>query len=78
MSSHVHFLKRRTASVSAKGSAFLGKFFKRKLRPRITIDVRVTYPNTIGRVGRFNIKTVDVPSMQRLCVPPGETNAKRC
>jgi len=70
--------QRRTATVNSKGSAFLGKFFKRKLRPKITIDVRVTYPNTIGRVGRFNIKTADVPNMQRLCVPPGETEAKRC
>ena len=70
--------KRRTATVNAKGNAHLLKFFKRKLRPKITIEVRVTYPNSIGRVGRFRIKRADVPNMQRLCLPPGETKAKRC
>ena len=70
--------KRRTATVNAKGNAYLLKFFKRKLRPKITIEVRVTYPNSIGRVGRFRIKRADVPNMQRLCLPPGETKAKRC
>ena len=70
--------KRRTATVSAKGDAALLKFFKRKLRPKITIDVRVTYPNTIGRVGRFRIKRVAIPNMQRLCLPPGATKARRC
>lgn len=70
--------KRRTATVNAKGSAYLKKFFKRKLRPKITIEVRVTYPNTIGRVGRFRIKRPDVPNMQRLCLPPGEAKARNC
>ena len=70
--------KRRTATVNAKGNAYLLKFFKRKLRPKMTIEVRVTYPNSIGRVGRFRIKRADVPNMQRLCLPPGETKAKRC
>ena len=70
--------KRRSASVDAKGNANLRKFFKHRLRPAITIDVRLTYPNTIGRVGRFPIKRVDVPDMQRLCLPPGVTKPQRC
>jgi putative metal-binding protein len=71
--------KRRSRSVDAKGNAPLMKFFKhRRLRPRITIDVRVTYPNWIGRVGRFTLKRVDVPNMQRLCLPPGITKPQRC
>ena len=70
--------KRRTTVVNAKGEADLRKFFKRRLRPKITIDVRITYPNTIGRVGRFPIKTIDAPKMQRLCLPPGEKTARRC
>jgi hypothetical protein len=70
--------KRRTATVNAKGSAYLKKYFKRKLRPKLTIEVRVTYPNTIGRVGRFRIKRPDIPSMQRLCLPPGQSKARRC
>ena len=71
--------KRRSTSVNAKGNAQLLKFFKRhRLRPKITIDVRVTYPNWIGRVGRFAIKSVDVPDLQRLCLPPGAAKPQRC
>jgi len=71
--------KRRSTSVNAKGNAQLLKFFKRhRLRPKITIDVRITYPNWIGRVGRFAIKRVDVPDLQRLCLPPGAAKPQRC
>ena len=66
--------KRRSAAVNAKGTANLAKFFKRKFRPKLTIDVAVTYPGWIGRVGRFAVKTADVPDMQRLCLPPGVAN----
>jgi hypothetical protein len=69
---------RRSTGVDAKGEARLKKFFKRGLRPKITLDVRVTYPNTIGRVGRFRIRRVKVPNMQRLCLPPGVTARARC
>ena len=70
--------RRRSTAVNAKGEAPLLKFFKRGLRPKITIDVRITYPNTIGRVGRFRIKRIAVPNMQRLCLPPGVTAPQRC
>jgi hypothetical protein len=70
--------KRRTTAADAKGEAPLLKFFKRRLRPRITIDIRITYPNTIGRVGRFRIDRVEPPDLQRLCLPPGATKAQRC
>jgi Putative metal-binding motif len=70
---------RRTTGVDAKGEAPLLKFFKNpRLRPKLTIDVRITYPNTIGRVGRFRIRRGEVPTMQRLCVQPGVTAAARC
>jgi hypothetical protein len=71
--------KRRSTSVDAKGNARLLKFFKQhKLRPKITIEVRVTYPNWIGRVGRFELKRVAVPTMRRLCLPPGAKQPQRC
>jgi hypothetical protein len=70
--------KHRVAVVKADGTANLAKFFKRKFRPKITIDVAVTYPGWIGRVGRFAVKTADVPDMQRLCLPPGAAKPQRC
>ena len=36
--------KRRTATVNAKGNAYLKKFFKRKLRPKLTIDYTIPEP----------------------------------
>jgi putative metal-binding protein len=71
--------RRRSTSVDAKGNAGLLKFFKHhKLRPKLTIEVRVTYPNWIGRVGRFELKRVAVPRMRRLCLAPGAAKPARC
>jgi hypothetical protein len=69
----------RSTAANAKGNARLLKFFKgRRLRPRMTIDIRVTYPNTIGKVFRFPIKRVAVPDLRRFCLPPGATKPRRC
>jgi hypothetical protein len=71
--------KSKSTAVNSKGNAHLMKFFKRdRLRPKITIDVRVTYPNTIGYVGRFRIRRVAIPNMQRLCIPPGVAEPQPC
>ena len=70
--------KYRFATVDRDGNATLKKFFKHKLRPKLTIEVRVTYPNTIGRVGRFRLNRVAIPEMQRLCLPPGTTKPQHC
>jgi hypothetical protein len=69
---------RRATATDAKGNADLIQFFKRRLRPKITIDIRVTAPNTIGKVGRFVIKRPVVPNLQRLCLPPGASDPQRC
>jgi hypothetical protein len=69
---------RRTAVANAKGKAGLRKFFKHRLRPPFTIDVRVTYPNTIGKVARFSVKRAEAPGMKRLCLPPGAKKPRRC
>ena len=69
---------RRSTTTNAKGTARLLKFFKRRLQPPITIDVRITYPNTIGKVVRFPIKRAAVPDLQRFCLPPGATKPRRC
>lgn len=70
--------KRRSTTVNARGDAPLAKYFKKKLRPRITIEVRITQPNTIGRVTRFPITRVAVPPARRYCLPPGQAKPVRC
>ncbi len=69
---------RKTTGVNAKGKAPLLKFLRKSLRPRMTIDVRVTLPNWIGKVWRFRVRRGDTPSMQRLCLPPGATKPGDC
>jgi hypothetical protein len=69
---------RRSTTANAKGQAHLRKLFTRRLRPRITIDIRITYPNTIGKVVRFPIKLAAVPDLQRFCIPPGAAKPGRC
>jgi hypothetical protein len=70
--------EQRTAAVNAKGEANLVKFFKRGVRPKVTIDVLVTYPNMIGRITRFPVKRLDVPSTVRYCLPPDVKRPQRC
>ena len=70
--------EQRTATVDAKGEANLKKFFKRGVRPKVTIDVLVTYPNMVGRMIRFPVKRLDVPSTVRYCLPPEATRPERC
>ena len=75
---HCPFRRKKVTSVNAKGDAFLVKYFKHRLRPPVTIDVRVTYPNMVGKLARFKMRHATVPSMRRYCLPPGTTKPKRC
>jgi Putative metal-binding motif len=70
--------KRRTAVPKANGSASLTKLFKRSLRAGVTIDVRITAPNSIGKVLRFEVKRKRVPQARRLCLPPGAAKPGKC
>jgi hypothetical protein len=70
--------KRRTAAPKADGSASLTKLFRRSLRSGTTIEVRITAPNSIGKVVRFVIKRRHVPQARRLCLAPGAANAAKC
>jgi hypothetical protein len=62
---------------SAKGRATMTRMFRHKLRPGARIDVRVTAPNTIGRLMRFTVRRGKLPRVQRLCLPPGG-KPRRC
>jgi len=70
--------KLRTTVAGAKGTASLRRFFKRGVRPKITIDVVVNYPNMVGRLFRFRVAKLDVPNSVRYCLPPGGAGPQRC
>ncbi len=70
--------KLRTTVTGAKGTASIRKFFKRGVRPKVTIDVVVTYPRMVGRLIRFPVVRLAVPNPVRYCLPPGAARAQRC
>jgi hypothetical protein len=70
--------KRRTAAPRANGGASLTKLFRRSLRAGTAIEVRITAPNSIGKVLRFEIRRKRVPQARRLCLPPGTAKPTKC
>jgi hypothetical protein len=64
--------------VSANGTAQLRKFFRRRLRAGVTIEVRILAPNMIGKVVRLPIKRGRIPDGITLCLPPGAKKPARC
>jgi hypothetical protein len=71
--------KRRTSALGASGAVSLTKFFKhRTLRSGTTVDVRITAPNSIGKVVRFEIRKRRVPQARTLCLAPGAAKPSKC
>ena len=71
--------KRRTTVADAHGAVSLTKLFKhRTLRSGSVVDVRITAPNSIGKVVRFEIRRRRVPQARTLCLAPGAAKAAKC
>jgi hypothetical protein len=70
---------RRDATTGEDGSASFGKLFRRRLRPRTIVEVRVTAPNMIGKVVRYRIRGKRLePRRWRLCLPPTVAEPTEC
>jgi Putative metal-binding motif len=69
---------RRKTKIRANGTANLRRLVRRRLRPRTTLEVRITAPNSIGKVIRYPIRRGRVPEGRTLCLPPGAKKPKRC
>ena len=72
--------KRRTRTFSsARRSVALKKYFKRRrLRPRVTIQVRITRPLAIGKVVTYRTRRGNVPTSRTQCLRPGASKPSRC
>jgi hypothetical protein len=70
--------KARSVAVSGAGTAKLTKFFRGRLRVGTVLEVRVTAPNTIGKVVRYKIKRRRLPKSVRLCLPPDAPKPTKC
>ena len=71
--------RRREVTATANGTANLKRLFKRRLRPGVRLEVRITAPHMIGKVVRYEkIRPRQVPSSRRLCLAPGASQPSRC
>jgi putative metal-binding protein len=71
--------RRREVTASPNGSANLKRLFRRRLRPGVRIELRITAPGMIGKVVRYSrIKPRQVPAGRRLCLALGATKPSNC
>jgi len=67
------------ATAGPNGSVSLTRLFKRRrLRVGTVVEVRITAPNTIGKVVRYKTRRRKLPRVRVLCVAPGAASASRC
>jgi hypothetical protein len=70
--------ERRRSKVKANGTANLRRLVRRRLRPRTMLEVRITAPNSIGKVVRYPIRRGRLPESRTLCLPPQAKKPVRC
>jgi hypothetical protein len=70
--------KRRAVRRAARRIDLLRPLRRAKLRPKAVLEVRVTKPQTIGKVARYRMRRRAAPASEALCLPPGERKAQAC
>jgi putative metal-binding protein len=72
-------LRRRTVATGANGEASLMPMFRRhRLRVGTVVEIRISYPNTIGKVLRYKTRPRRLPKVRVLCLPPGAAKPAGC
>jgi Putative metal-binding motif len=72
-------LRRRAVVVGSDGKASVTRLFRRRrIRVRTVVEVRITYPNTIGKVVRYRLRPRRIPPSRVLCLPPGLAKPVGC
>ena len=62
---------RKKVGRARRGRVDLRRLIRGRLRAGSTLEVRLTAPDTIGRVIRFKVRRGDTPRRASLCLPPG-------
>jgi thrombospondin type 3 repeat protein len=72
--------KSRRFKPNSRGEAVATKAFaKRRLRPGVVLEIRITKPAAIGRVVTFTLRKRAVPTPVVRCLPPGSSRPQaRC
>jgi hypothetical protein len=69
----------KSKTLKKRGTVKLVSLFRhRKLRPRTSVEIRVTAPNYIGKVFTFKMRKTSTPTAKVRCVPPGADKALAC
>jgi hypothetical protein len=72
-------LRRDTAIADQRGIATLTRLCRRRtLRIGTVVEVRITAPNSIGKVVRYRIRRGRIPRGRILCLPPAASSPQRC
>jgi putative metal-binding protein len=73
------FRRHRFPPISRLGSVGLLSLFEgRRLAPGTVIEIRVSAPQTIGKVVRFTLRRSRLPRKTVLCLPPGARRPQAC
>jgi hypothetical protein len=73
--------KKRIKPIRASGikQTPLTQHFKKPLRPRATISIRITAPDQIGKYLRFTMRRGKPPRQPRIrCIQPGSSQIAPC
>jgi FG-GAP-like repeat/Putative metal-binding motif/FG-GAP repeat len=73
-------MKKTTIKVrkNARKLSLLRRLKGSKLRNGAVVQLRVTRPATIGRVGKWQIRAPKIPKITRTCLRPGAKKTSRC
>jgi hypothetical protein len=63
--------QRRHVSRATARVGLQALFGNARLRPGTVIEIRITAPDTIGKLVRYTVRHSKLPSVRRLCLPPG-------
>ena len=72
------FRSKSITYASAKSDLSLAEFSQSKLKPGARITVRVTAPNTIGKVFEWQVQNGKSPSLTASCIAPGSAKPLKC
>jgi hypothetical protein len=72
------FRKARKLRVRNGRANATGLFEGERLRPGAVIAIRITAPETMGKIVRYTVRSRRPPARRVLCDPPGQSRPGRC
>jgi hypothetical protein len=67
-----------TSTLAQAEMSLTGMFGRARFRPGTIIEVRITAPNSIGKILRWTVQRSKPPKLTSLCLQPGSTKPTSC